>query len=303
MTTEGNIFNIQRFSLHDGPGIRTTVFFKGCPLSCLWCQNPEGMSMDQVIFRHTDRCISCGACVENCPEKAIELSEHGPIIDRLKCNLCMICTDNCPTGALEAAGRSINVQELVTEVLKDRIVFEESGGGVTISGGEPLMQPDFLKNLLTALKIEGIHTAVETSGLASWNSLRSIMDNTDLFIYDLKLVDPELCRKYLGVNSDTIITNLYQLHKSGAELIVRMPIIPTVNDSSACLQRAADSLKETGITKLELLPYHRLGSTKYEKLDLEYTIGGIEPPDRNIMDRVRAVLEAAGISTMSEVKQ
>jgi pyruvate formate lyase activating enzyme len=300
METEGLIFNIQRFSLHDGPGIRTTVFFKGCPLSCWWCQNPEGMSMEQVIFRHSDRCIGCGDCIEKCPETALELSADGPVIDRLKCNLCLICTDICPTGALETAGWLISVKELVGEVLKDRIVFEESGGGATISGGEPLMQPEFLAELLSALKQEGIHTAVETSGLASWKNLSSVIDYTDLFIYDLKLVDPELCRQYLGVNSDTIVTNLDQLHKSGAELIVRMPIIPTVNDSSACLQMAAESLKEIGITKLELLPYHRFGSAKYEKLGLEYKLDGVEPPDQGAMDKVKTLLEAAGISTTSE---
>lgn len=301
MATEGKIFNIQRFSLHDGPGIRTTVFFKGCPLSCLWCQNPEGLSMDQVIFRHTDRCIGCGECIEKCPEKALELSEDGPVIDRLKCNICLICTDICPTGALETAGRLISVKELVTEVLKDRIVFEESGGGATITGGEPLMQPDFLAELLSALKLEGIHTAVETSGLASWKSLSSVIGYTDLFIYDLKIVDPDLCWKYLGVNGNTIITNLHQLYRSGANIMVRMPIIPTVNDSRACLQKAAESLIEIGITELELLPYHRLGSSKYEKLDLEYKMAGIEPPDQSAMDKVKALLEAAGISTTSEV--
>lgn len=302
MATEGKIFNIQRFSLHDGPGIRTTVFFKGCPLSCLWCQNPEGMSMEQVIFRHSDRCIGCGECIEKCPETALELSVDGPVIDRLKCNLCMICTDICPTGALETAGRLISVKELVTEVLKDRIVFEESGGGATISGGEPLMQPEFLAELLRALKLEGIHTAVETSGLASWKNLSSVIDYTDLFIYDLKIVDPDLCRKYLGVNGDTIIANLHQLDRSGANIMVRMPIIPTVNDSSACLQNAAETLKEIGITELELLPYHRLGSSKYEKLDLEYKLAGIEPPDQGAMDKVKTLLNTAGISTTSEVK-
>jgi pyruvate formate lyase activating enzyme len=301
METEGLIFNIQRFSLHDGPGIRTTVFFKGCPLGCLWCQNPEGISAEKVIFRHADRCIGCGDCVAICPEGALQMSDPVPVLDRLKCSLCMKCIEVCPTGALEAAGKMISVKSLVEEVLKDRIVFEESGGGVTVSGGEPLMQPEFLTELLKALKLENIHTAVETSGFASWKSFESVLDYTDLFIYDLKLVDAELCKKYLGVNGDKIITNLDRLNKCGAKIMVRMPIIPTVNDTSICLHQAADHLKKIGITELELLPYHKLGSAKYEKLGLEYTLKSIEQPDFDTMGKVKSLLEAAGISTASEV--
>lgn len=301
METEGLIFNIQRFSLHDGPGIRTTIFFKGCPLSCLWCQNPEGISAEKVIFRHTDRCIGCGECVAVCAEGALEMSDTVPVLDRLKCSLCMKCSEVCPTGALEAAGKMISVKPLVEEVLKDRIVFEESGGGVTVSGGEPLMQPEFLTELLKALKLENIHTAVETSGLASWKSFESVLNYTDLFIYDLKLVDAELCKKFLGVNGNIVIINLDQLHKSGAKIMVRMPIIPTVNDTRLCLNQAAESLLKIGITELELLPYHKLGSAKYEKLGLDYKLNSIEPPDQDAMGKVKSLLEAAGISVASEV--
>lgn len=300
---KGIIFNIQRFSLHDGPGIRTTVFFKGCPLSCPWCQNPEGIKRDKVLFKHPDRCISCRFCVEHCPEKAVQLTDNGPFIDRKRCSLCMLCAANCPTETLEEAGREINVVELVNEIIKDRIVFEESGGGATFSGGEPLMQPDFLIETLETLKHEGIHTAIETSGFANWSGLRDTMPYTDLYIYDLKIADARKSKKYLGVDMKPILENLHNLIANEAEILVRMPVIPTVNDDAASLNQVAAVLKREGINSLELIPYHKLGSAKYINLDLDYKMSGINIPGPEALEHIRTFLAERGINIISEVEQ
>ncbi|MBW6462590.1 MAG: glycyl-radical enzyme activating protein [Firmicutes bacterium] len=303
MMNKGIIFNIQRFSLHDGPGIRTTIFFKGCPLSCPWCQNPEGMRPEKDLFRHSARCIACRFCVEHCPEKAVELTENGPVINRDLCSLCLICAENCPVEAFEKAGREITVGELVNEIIKDRIIFEESGGGATFSGGEPLMQSGFLISVLKALKNEGIHTAIETSGYASWESFRDTLPYTDLYLFDLKIVDPGKCKEFLGVNIEPILENLNKLAKNNADILVRIPVIPSVNDDLRNLNLVVKTLNSAGIDSLELIPYHKLGSAKYSNLDLNYSMHNIEPPGPDQLDRITKLLEASGIIIHSEVER
>ena len=301
MSKKGFIFNIQRFSLHDGPGIRTTIFFKGCPLKCLWCQNPEGLSISNEIFQYSAKCIGCKSCLESCPEGAISFDGQDVVIDRHICKLCMICADNCPTGALEALGMEMTIKEITDETLKDRVIFEESGGGVTLSGGEPLMQLDFVTELLKTMKELNINTAVETSGFVSMEALKKVSPWTDLFLYDLKLLDPERSKEYTGISSKTIIDNLKYLAQNGSQLIIRMPLVPGINDHHDHLRLMAVTLKENGINELELIPYHSLGANKYRGLNMEYQLQELEPPSKKQMAVARDIFLSEGISTISEV--
>ena len=301
MSQKGLIFNIQRFSLHDGPGIRTTLFFKGCPLNCLWCQNPEGLSSNKELFQSSTKCIGCKSCLNKCPEGAISFNAQEAVIDRNSCKLCLTCTDNCPTGALEAIGKDMTINEITVEVLKDRVIFEESGGGVTLSGGEPLLQLDFVTDLLKAMKELNINTAVETSGYASMEALERVSPWTDLFLYDIKLIDPEESKKYTGISSKPAIDNFKYLAQNGSLLTVRMPLIPGINDHRDHLRLVADTLKENGINELELIPYHNLGANKYRGLNMDYQLQELEPPSNKQLAAVREIFLSEGISTISEV--
>jgi pyruvate formate lyase activating enzyme len=298
--SEGIIFNVQRFSLHDGPGIRTTVFLKGCPLKCLWCQNPEGISNELAHIKHFKKCIGCRSCFDGCPEGAIRFNSEGPVIDQAKCKRCFVCVDNCPVLALEVAGRRVKAQELVNELLKDRLVFEESGGGITFSGGEPFFQAQFLLALLKLLKTQGIHTAIETCGHTAWQNLEQASGLTDLFLYDLKLIDPADYKIYTGVSGKLILENLKKLVALDCKLEVRMPLIPGVNDDQAHLQKAVDFLFETGIKNVELIPYHNYGEAKYAKVGLNYQLSGLTSMSKDALEKAGLFLESSGIKIRGE---
>jgi pyruvate formate lyase activating enzyme len=220
----GIIFDIKRYAIHDGPGIRTTVFFKGCPLNCDWCQNPESRDPAPQVALLTQRCIRCGACLEACPH-----ADNGPPttaapIDRAHCQRCGACVEACPSGARSLLGSTVTVPELMSEIEKDRLFFEESGGGVTFSGGEPLMQPEFLLECLAACKHKQHHTAIDTCGHAPWGTLSQILALTDLFLYDLKLMDGARHEQQLGVSNSLILENLRNLSKRGAAIWIRFPL-------------------------------------------------------------------------------
>lgn len=289
------VFNIQRFSLHDGPGIRTTIFFKGCPLNCKWCQNPEGISIRQLLLHYPGRCLDCSACIDICEKQAIVKGTTGVRIDRQGCDLCLKCAAVCPVEAIQVAGKIVTVEELIIEALKDRLTFEESGGGVTISGGEPFMQPEFMIALLKRLKNEGIHTAIETSGYAPWACVEEAAKYIDLFIYDLKLIDSVSSEYYLGVQNSLILDNLKRLQQSGANLQVRMPLIPQVNDNLENIKQTAKFLTECGITELELIAYHNLGSAKYAAIGLDYMQNAPDVPTAAFMEAVKLSFEKQGI--------
>ena len=301
MSKTGLIFNIQRFSLHDGPGIRTTIFFKGCHLNCWWCQNPEGLNSNKEVFISTTKCIGCNSCLETCSEKAISINGQEPFIDRNKCKLCMACIDLCPTGALEAIGTEMTINQVADEALKDRIIYEESGGGVTLSGGEPLLQLNFVTDLLRKMKELDINTAVETSGYVSLEALKEVYPWTDLFLYDIKLLDPLLSKKYTGISNKSVIENLKHLSQNGKPVAIRMPLIPGINDHRDHLHLVAEVLKENGINELELIPYHNLGVSKYRGLDMDYKLQEIKSPPKNDIAAVREAFLSEGISTTSEV--
>ncbi len=265
---EGMIFDIQRFSLQDGPGIRTTVFFKGCSLNCFWCHNPESKSGHPQLqfFRHL--CTGCQACVKACSQNALEIGVDGrAVLNRDRCVVCGACAEACPAEALMICGKNQTVDEIIQVLLRDKPFYEQSGGGITISGGEPLTQADFAAELLKRCRGEGLHTAVDTAGHVPWESLEKVLPYTQLFLYDLKGVDSDKHKQATGVGQANITRNLERLSRTGASIIIRIPVIPGYNDSPEDMLRTADYLhKLQGIQCVELSPYHRLADGKLKSL-------------------------------------
>jgi len=291
----GLVFNIMRFSLHDGPGIRTTVFLKGCPLRCWWCHNPEGQLPRPEVIYFEERCLRCGDCVRACPEGALHLD--GRIIT--ESSLCLRwgeCVDACSSQARELAGRWMTLSEVEAEVVKDEVFFEESGGGVTISGGEPLMQAAFVEQLLGACRARGIHTVLDTCGFADPSVVRRVSKQVDLFLYDLKLMDCEKHQRFTGVKNDLVLENLKTLAEIGSQVIVRIPVIPGVNDEAADIAAVSAFLRRVGLQRIDLLPYHRIGSDKYNRLHLRYQVEDITPPTAEHMATTAERLSQDGFS-------
>lgn len=268
-TIAGFIFNIQKFCVNDGPGIRTTVFLKGCPLHCRWCHNPESQSSAPEILFYADKCRLCGKCAAVCPNHCHAFDGGVHTFDRTHCSGCFACAAiGC--GALEQAGKEMTADEVMEEVLKDRIFYENSGGGVTLSGGEPLYQFAFSLELLKAAKEAGLHTAMETCGFTSSRNIRTIAGYTDLFLFDCKETDPDLHRRFTGVDNRLIMENMALLDMLKKEIILRCPIIPGSNDREGHLKGiAAVANRFDSISRIELEPYHAMGEGKYRSLGLE----------------------------------
>lgn len=263
----GWIFNIQKYSIHDGPGIRTTVFMKGCPLRCWWCHNPESQSPRQEVSLTEGRCIRCGSCLDVCPEMDRETAPALPFIDRERCTRCGACVDACVTGTREMLGREASVGEVMIEILQDRIFYDQSGGGVTLSGGEPLMQPEFTRSLLEACQKEGVRTAVDTCGFAPQQDILRLAALTDLFLYDIKVMDEQKHIQHAGVSNSVILENLVALNRQHENIWMRIPVVPGLNnDSESMLQiaRFAETLEH--VQQVNLLPYHELGAHKVDRL-------------------------------------
>lgn len=292
----GTVFNIQKYSIHDGPGIRTTVFLKGCPLACQWCHNPESMAMAQEIVFLQNKCIGCGDCGQSCPYKALTVTEPGLLTAAASCRACGACTEACPTGARERVGRPVTVAEVMKEIEKDRVFYEESGGGVTFSGGEALLQPDFLDSLLTACKAGGLHTALDTSGYAAWPSIARIKDKVDLFLYDLKHMDDGKHRLYTGVSNQLILANLKELTASHRKIWIRVPVIPGLNDDGENIKAMGAFLAALHLSEVFLLPYHHIAADKYRRLGRTYRLDGLQPPSSKQMAEVSQGLAAFGIT-------
>ena len=263
----GQIFDLQRLSLHDGPGIRTIVFMKGCPLSCAWCHNPESQTLSPSLAYNKEKCIGCGRCATACRAHSFEGGVHR--IDRDLCDGRGTCANVCPTGALELYGREADVEEIITDVLRDRAFYKSSGGGITVSGGEPLCQPDFLVALLTRAREEGLHTCIETCGYASEQNVRRVLPLTDIFLYDFKESDPDLHKKYTGVSQERIIANLRLIDREGGKIILRCPLIPGLNDRREHLDAIAELASSLeNILEVNIMAYHRLGEAKYAELGM-----------------------------------
>jgi len=276
---QGLIFDIQRYSIHDGPGIRTLVFLKGCPLRCLWCSNPEGQEEKlELVFRRT-LCIGCGACVDVCSSGAIRWQDTRIEIDRGKCTLCGECTGVCPSEALSILGRWMTVDRVLEEVERDRVFYEASQGGITVSGGEPCMQACFTEALLKACKAGGIATAVETCGYASWHSIERVIQYADFVLYDIKQLDDLRHQQFTGVSNRLILENARRIADLGFPLAIRYPVIPGFNDDPKEMEALFDFTKTLrGMKHLDLLPYHRLGESKYAMLGRNYPLGKLKPP-------------------------
>jgi pyruvate formate lyase activating enzyme len=313
----GTVFDIQRYSIHDGPGIRTTVFLKGCPLSCAWCHNPEGQSREPELIFRENRCGRCGACLTACKHGAIswdgneggpgvtpERGQRGeargpgaPITDRTRCVRCGECTKMCFSGARELAGREMSVEQVMSEVERDVPFYEESGGGVTLSGGEPLAQAGFAAELLAASKDRGIHTALDTCGFAEWDTMDRVRRHVDLFLYDLKLMDDSRHRELAGVSNAGIIRNLSELARRGHNIILRLPVIPSFNDDYESI-RQIGALAATlpHLISVDVLPYHKIGIEKYRRLSRRYSLAGLPPPPEERMAGIVGILAGFGLA-------
>ena len=283
----GTVFNIMRFSVQDGPGIRTTVFLKGCPLQCAWCHNPEALDAAPGLLLRPERCIACGDCMDACPRHAIVKREGKYETSAELCSRCGTCADTCAADAREIVGRRMTVDEVVREIERDAPFYSESGGGVTFSGGEPLLQHRFLVRLLTSCADLGFHTAVDTAGYASPDVLFRVARCTDLFLYDLKSVDEEIHRRFTGVSGALIRGNLERLASWGKKVVIRMPIVPGVNDSQLNIEAAGRFIASLGnVLRIQLLPYHTIGIDKYARMGIPYSLTGIETPSGSYMNTI-----------------
>jgi pyruvate formate lyase activating enzyme len=292
----GVIFDIRKYSIHDGPGIRTTVFFKGCPLRCWWCHNPEGQDVEPELVYRKSRCLGCDECSKSCQREAISLVAQSISVNREKCVPCNNCCRVCPSDALSIAGKQMTVKEILEEIEKDRTFYEESRGGVTFSGGEPLMQPDFLNALLNECKERATHTAVNTCGFAQYEIIDRIRDKVDLFLYDIKTMDNRKHRKYTGASNEQILKNLKKLAESGSSIVISFPIIPGINDDDKNVTRTAKFISSLpNIQQVNLLPYHRAGIEKYKNLGKPYKLDKIQPPSNQRVKSVKEKMEAFGI--------
>lgn len=298
MESDGLIFNIQKFSVHDGPGIRTTVFFKGCPLNCWWCHNIESQSFEKDPMLRRDLCDGCGACVASCPQGAIGIEKGRALTDPGACVRCGQCVVYCPQNGRSICGRSMSAGEILREVAKDKVFYEQSGGGVTFSGGEPLAQIDLLVELLQGCREQGFHAVVDTSGYAPWSHLERIIGLTDLFLYDVKLMDDEAHARFTGVSNETILENLRRLALETDRIFIRFPVIPGINDDEANLAATVAYLKTIRFQQINLLAYHGMGRGKASQLGLSYKMEGTAPPSPQRMEQIRTLFESAGFKAV-----
>jgi len=294
---QGSVTNIQRFSIHDGPGIRTTVFLKGCNLRCFWCHNPETLEPGPQLQVYPERCIGCGECLTRCERGAHVASNGQRAFRRELCVSCGRCAETCYSEALALVGKRMSADEVVEEVLRDRAFYETSKGGVTLSGGEPLMQRDFAYAILARCQHEGIHTAIETAANYGWERVSSLLPVTDLVMMDIKLIDPERHRACTGVSNGRILENARLLGEQSQPLIVRTPIVPGVNDNVEDVDAIAAFVAQLpNLEYYELLAFHPMAASKYSSLDMDYRARGLTSPSAEQLDRLAEVARRHGIS-------
>jgi pyruvate formate lyase activating enzyme len=312
--TTGMVFDIKKYSINDGPGIRTTVFLKGCPLDCWWCHNPESKSLKPELMYRANRCTLCSECVSACPLGAISLvtldsnvsrrlslesqeTFDSAYTDRIVCDNCGICAEVCYNGARELLGREMTVAQVMKEIERDVPFFDQSRGGVTFSGGEPLMQRKFLAEVLKACRAHDIHTVVDTSGYATWEVLDGIRSDVNLFLYDLKSMDDERHKQYTGVSNKLILENLERLSAVGAKCIVRIPLIPGVNDDEENLVESGKFLASLpNIESVDLMGYHEIARGKYEALGMAYRLPETKAPTAEKIQSAAKILEGFGLT-------
>jgi pyruvate formate lyase activating enzyme len=299
--SDGVVFDIRKYSIHDGPGIRTTVFFKGCPLHCLWCHNPEGQAFGPELMVRPGRCLKeCSECLSVCDAAALAKVADIPILERERCTACGRCAEACPTQAIEIVGRRLDVSAVMAEIEKDRIFLEDSGGGVTFSGGEPLAQTEYLEEVLSECRKKGIHTVVDTCGFAPAPAVEKIADRADLFLYDLKVMDEEKHKKYTGESNGLILANLRILARKQRDIIVRLPLVPGVNDDAENIIQTAEFLRSLGgITRISLLPFHRLGRDKYKGLQKKDVFENFTLPSPERLEKIKRNLASYGFTILT----
>ncbi|MGD0275608.1 MAG: glycyl-radical enzyme activating protein [Syntrophales bacterium] len=298
----GTVFDIQRYSIHDGPGIRTLIFMKGCPLRCLWCANPEGQRFEPSLLFIERLCIGCQKCISVCPTEAIAASVQGIKWNKEQCDECFKCIEVCHSKARQVCGKLFTVEQLLSEVEKDRAFYRRSGGGVTIGGGEPLSQPEFCRDFLKEAKRRNLHTALETCGYAEWDHLQSEIEYTDLLFVDIKHMNPVQHKKLTGKSNELILENIRRASRvidgEGKEIIIRIPVIPTLNDSVDNIRATAEFVRGLGkIKKIELLPYHNMGQAKYirTKWTKPYSLHALEPISRESIQTLKDIVESNGL--------
>lgn len=299
LMTTGLVFNIQRFSVHDGPGIRTTVFLKGCPMRCWWCHNPESQSTKPELLIQENLCLTCGACAEACPHFDFDPNNPSPApIDNPRCTKCGACVEACPSGARQMIGKEMSVQELDKEILADRIFFDDSGGGVTFSGGEPLVQFEFLKAALQKCREREVHTAVDTCGHVAKKDLLAVAPLTDLFLFDIKHMDNRRHMDITGLPNTVILDNLKALSSVHKNIWIRVPVIPGVNDSLENMSATAELAASTaGVQRITLLPYHNTGVHKFKRTGKPYLLEEVRSPGTEHLKELAACFRERDLET------
>ncbi len=298
----GIIFDIKRFAIHDGPGIRTTVFFKGCTLHCYWCHNPESISPWPQLAQFPRNCIGCGTCMEVCPSGAIGRGDDQVVVDRRICNNCGVCAAQCPSGALVMQGREVTAEEVIAEVVKDKPFYDNSGGGITLSGGEPLFQPAFAQQVLAAAKAEGLHTALDTCGYVAWEHLAAVVPYVDLVLYDLKVVNNPEQERAIGAEKELVTENLRRLAWTDVEIWVRTPVVGGFNADREHIAAIAEEVRRLRRRPavLELLPYHPLGESKRRSLGMAAAEPTPLAPTRDQMKELADIVSSYGIECRIE---
>ena len=288
------VFDIQRYSVHDGPGIRTLVFFKGCPLRCKWCQNPESLAREPEMAFFANKCIGCGECAKVCPREAV-VFEDGRRINRELCDRCGECAEVCYAEALTVIGKEYDIHSLLDAVERDRPFYEQSGGGVTVSGGEPTLQFDFLLEFLRAAKEAGLNTVIETCGVFAWSKFEELLPYLDIIYFDLKVADGEEHRRLTGASNDRIVANARALVKSGKEVVFRVPLVPGLTTTEENISGLIELLRELNQEKVHLLPYHKMGESKLRQIDSPLEALGLERFSDEQLAEVKRRFEAAGL--------
>lgn len=294
--TSGIIFDIKKYAIHDGPGIRTTVFLKGCPLHCWWCHNPEGQNPNVELGFQESKCLdNCTDCVTQCRKRALSKEKLSVRIDRKKCKLYGDCVQACPTGALDIIGKERTVKEVMDEIEKDRIFYEDSNGGVTFSGGEPLLQLEFLDALLKECQERNLHTIIDTCGYAPFETFKVIQDKVDIFFYDIKMIDEKKHTKTAGASNKIILENLKKLTQEDNKIIIRIPVIPGINDTLDSISEIVEFLNPLpGLNDISLLPYHKIGVQKYKNLDVPHKMDKTSQLSTGKISKIKKRLEDYG---------